>query len=61
MTNADYAKKNRHFANCCLAADTLPTSRQASKFRRKHGLAWNARGLTVLLRNFNDVLRKKAD
>ena len=42
QTNAEYAKTSTHFRSHCLAAGVEPTKRQASKFRRGVGSAYNA-------------------
>lgn len=39
MTNRDFAKDNKKFHVACKRADTKPTMRQASKFRRRMGKA----------------------
>lgn len=39
MTNKEFTK-DKHFRKCCERMDVLPTARQASKFRRKMGLAF---------------------
>jgi len=40
VTNKDYAKTNSTFIRACEAACIKPTARQASKYRRKIGLAY---------------------
>ena len=40
MTNAEFAKKDEFFIECCKKAKVEPCPRQASKFRRKQGLAY---------------------
>jgi hypothetical protein len=42
QANREYAATNDYFKRCCAAAGIQPTSRQASKFRNKHGKAWEA-------------------
>ena len=41
-TNRTFAQTNQLFKNACEQAGIPATKRQASKFRRKFGLAWNA-------------------
>jgi len=41
ITNAFFAKNSKTFIKACKKADIPPTSRQASKFRRKMGLAYS--------------------
>jgi len=43
MTNAEFANTDKVFREACEKADIKPTRRQASKWRRKVGLAWKAR------------------
>jgi hypothetical protein len=44
MTNAEFAKTDRTFIKACkLAGLEKPTTRQASKYRMKRGLAWDKR------------------
>jgi len=40
MTNREYAKTDKFFKECCDAAETAPTKRQASRFRVKSGKAY---------------------
>jgi hypothetical protein len=40
QTNADFATTNKQFIKACEAARIPPTKRQASKFRRRRGLAY---------------------
>jgi len=40
MTNAEFAQADLDFKAACKNADTQPTTRQASKYRRKMGKAW---------------------
>jgi len=40
MTNAKFAGTNEQFKEACKAAGVAPTSRQASKYRRKMGKAY---------------------
>jgi hypothetical protein len=42
QTNADYAAQQEHFKKACELAGTPATARQASKFRAKKGLAYEA-------------------
>ncbi len=42
QTNAYIATHNTDFMEACERAGTPPTTRQASKFKRKRGLAWSA-------------------
>lgn len=39
-TNTDLAANDAYFRQCCEAASTPPTRRQASKFRRHQGTAF---------------------
>lgn len=41
ISNAVFAKTNEHFQERCVKADTPATSRQASKYRRGYGKAYN--------------------
>ena len=41
LTNAKFAAKNEEFIAACAVAGVKPTSRQASKFRARKGLAWS--------------------
>jgi len=43
QTNRDFAEKNGKFRAVCDATDVEPTRRQAAKFRRKIGRAYNER------------------
>jgi len=45
QTNFEYSKTNIVFKKSCAIAGTPVTTRQASKYRRGLGLAYNARGL----------------
>jgi len=40
MTNKEFAKTNEDFRKACKKVKLDPTGRQASKWRRKLGLAW---------------------
>jgi hypothetical protein len=40
LTNRVFAKKNPLFLEACKSAGIEPTMRQASKYRRKQGLAF---------------------
>lgn len=40
ISNRDFARHNMVFLNACEKASIPPTKRQASKFRRKQGLAY---------------------
>jgi len=40
MTNAKFAETDQDFRKACEKADIKPTRRQASRWRRKKGLAW---------------------
>jgi hypothetical protein len=40
LTNRMFAKKNKQFLIDCTSAGVEPTMRQASKYRRKQGLAF---------------------
>lgn len=48
QTNGDYAAQQDHFRKACEAAETPATARQASKFRRRKGIAYAA---SMRLRN----------
>ena len=41
MTNREFALKDEKFRAACQRAGIPPTSRQASRWRMKHGKAWN--------------------
>ena len=43
ITNTEFAKTNKEFKLACSRAGVEPTPRQASKFRRKRGLAYTKR------------------
>lgn len=43
QTNAVFAAENDEFKNACVEASCEATPRQASKYRRKRGLAYNAK------------------
>lgn len=46
QTNRAYAlgeDANQHFVNACMSVGISPSVRQASKWRRKRGLAWSHR------------------
>jgi hypothetical protein len=43
VTNREYTKENEEFKQACSAAGLEPTLAQASKFRRKLGLAYKFR------------------
>jgi hypothetical protein len=40
MTNKEFAEKNKDFIRACKKVNLEPTKRQASKWKRKKGLAW---------------------
>lgn len=40
MTNAEYAKTDKFFHDCCKEAKIPATVRQASKYRNKKGIAY---------------------
>lgn len=40
VTNREFAQKNKEFIEICVNAGVEPTSRQASKYRNKKGLAF---------------------
>jgi hypothetical protein len=42
MTNRYFAENNKDFRKACKLAGVEPTTRQASKWRRKQGSAWSA-------------------
>jgi hypothetical protein len=44
MTNAEFATKNKEFITACAKAGIPATTRQASKWRMKKGLAWKKGG-----------------
>lgn len=43
ITNRDFSRHNKAFLLACEKASIPPTKRQASKFRRKQGLAYQHR------------------
>jgi len=43
MNNRRFSTENKVFIEACRKMGTLPTKRQASKFRNKKGLAWSER------------------
>jgi len=43
VSNREFAKR-QHFVDACILADIKPTARQASKFRRGMGKAYQSRG-----------------
>jgi hypothetical protein len=49
MTNKEFSEKNEEFRRACYGVkkkcgiEIRPTSRQASKYRNKKGLAWKHR------------------
>jgi hypothetical protein len=40
VTNREFAEKDKEFRNLCENSGVKPTTRQASKFRNKRGLAY---------------------
>lgn len=40
-TNKQFSETDDLFKKCCEAANTKPCARQASKWRRQRGLAYN--------------------
>lgn len=40
MTNRQFAETDKYFIECCKRTNVKPTTRQASKFRNKRGLAY---------------------
>lgn len=44
IDNASFAATNVQFKDACTRAGVAPTKRQASKFRRKLGAAFKAKG-----------------
>jgi len=48
VTNAEFAKSDTGFQEACEKAGIKPTTRQAAKWRRKEGLAYKAKNITVL-------------
>jgi hypothetical protein len=48
MTNKDFTR-NTFFLHYCKAVKLPPTTRQASKWRNKKGLAWKSFALTAKL------------
>lgn len=42
LTNKEFAEQNEEFKSACHKAGITPTARQASKFRNRHGAAWQA-------------------
>ena len=51
QTNGDYANTQDHFKKACEEAETPATAQQASKFRRRKGIAYAA---SLRLKNKND-------
>ena len=47
VTNREFAKANRKFRTACEHAGVEPSRRQAGKWRRKHGAAWNYYSIKV--------------
>ena len=43
LTNRQFAKEDKGFIDACVKADIPPTIRQASKYRRKIGTAFNTK------------------
>ncbi len=43
MTNKEFAARNAEFRKACSNAGIEPTSRQASKYRNKCGLAYQSK------------------
>ena len=43
MTNAEFAEQDQKFRKACEAVNIPATSRQASKFKRKKGLAYKGK------------------
>ena len=56
MTNSEFAKQNEVFIKACELAGVTITSRQASKFRRKQGLAYKKRQMAI-----TELNRKKKE
>ena len=42
MENRKFAKKDSGFGKACVIANCKTTTRQASKYRMKKGIAWGA-------------------
>jgi len=42
MTNKEFAERDKAFRAACEKVGIPPTTRQASRWRRKRGLAWEA-------------------
>jgi hypothetical protein len=42
MTNAEFAQKDKKFQNACRLVDLPVSTRQASKWRNKKGLAFKS-------------------
>lgn len=51
VTNSTFAKTNHNFVIACEIAKIPPTARQASKFRRKTGLARKYLSVVALYNN----------
>ena len=45
-TNSEFAHEDTTFKIACEQAKVEPTTRQASKYRRKRGAAWKVRKVT---------------
>ena len=58
MTNNEFSKKNEVFKKACLLANIPTSSRQASKFRRNKGLAYDQR--YEASKRTNEEARKEA-
>ena len=46
VTNAEFASNDTGFQDACEKAGIKPTARQASKWRRKKGKAYKAKGVS---------------
>ena len=44
MTNREFSEQDEVFCKACEISGTPPTARQASKYRRKTGLAVRSKG-----------------
>lgn len=42
MTNRQFAEQDKQFRGACSEAHVAPTKRQASKFRRREGVAFQS-------------------
>ena len=47
LNNREFSQQDDHFRKCCKEAGTEPTTRQASKFRKKRGKAYQFKNKVV--------------